>query len=126
MTTRVLTAVLAFVAAASISFAHHNIQGQFNMSKSVTLKGTISKVDWINPHVYVRVDVKRSDGTVEAWELSTIPLAMMRKAGLTREALTGKRGEVVTIAAAPAKDSRKRIGWISRITYSDGHYYQLF
>ena len=53
------------------------------------------------------------------------PFAMMRKAGLTKEALRGRPDEVVTIAAKPARDTAKRLGWILRITYSDGHFYQL-
>jgi len=106
--------------------AHHSVPGQYDMSKSLTLKGVISKVDWINPHAYVYLDVRDANGKVTTWALATVPLAMMRKAGLTKEALKGKPGEVVTIAAMPALDRTKRMGWISRITYSDGHYYHLF
>ena len=64
------------------------------MSKSLTLKGTISKVDWINPHPYVHLDVKGADGKVTTWALSTLPIPMLRKAGLTKETLFGKPGEL--------------------------------
>ena len=81
----------------AVPMAHHSVPGQFDMSKSLTLKGTISKVDWINPHPYVYLDVKGVDGKVTAWALSTLPIPMLRKAGLTKETLFGKPGELVTI-----------------------------
>jgi hypothetical protein len=108
------------------SSAHHSVQGQFDDSKSITLKGTISRVEWFNPHVYVHLDVKDSQGGVTRWALSTIPIAMLRRAGLTKESILGKPGEIVTIVAMPGRDARKRIGWISNVTYADGHYYRLF
>ena len=62
---------------------------------------------------------------VTSWTLSTLPTAMMRRAGLTRESLQGKPGEVVTVSAIAARDETKRLGWISKITYADGHHVQL-
>jgi uncharacterized protein DUF6152 len=122
----VLTAVVLLLVAASTAVAHHSVPGQFDTSKLVTLKGIISKVEWMNPHAYVFLDVKEANGAVTTWALGTLPIPMLRKAGLTKETLKGKPGEVVTIAAMPAKDGTKRLGWISRITYSDGHHYRLF
>jgi hypothetical protein len=91
------------------------------MSKPMTLKGVISKVDWINPHIYIRLDVKEADGTTNTWALATLPTAMMRRAGITKETLQGKPGEEVTINAVPARDGSKHLGWINKITYADGH-----
>jgi len=101
--------------------AHHSVPGQFDTSKPITLKGVITKVDWINPHIYVYMDVKESNGTTVAWALSTLPTAMMRRAGLTKETLQGKSGEEVTINAVPARDGSQHLGWINKITYADGH-----
>jgi hypothetical protein len=101
--------------------SHHSVPGQFDMSKPMTLKGVISKIDWINPHIYVHLSVKEADGTTATWALATLPTAMMRRAGLTRETLQGKAGEEVTIAAVPARDGSKHLGWINKITYADGH-----
>jgi hypothetical protein len=101
--------------------AHHSVPGQFDMSKPVTLKGVISKVDWINPHIYIHLDVKESNGTTNTWALATLPTAMMRRAGLTKETLQGKAGEEVTINAVPARDGSKHLAWINKITYADGH-----
>jgi hypothetical protein len=116
-----LTALLA----QSPALAHHSITGQFDVSKMTTLRGTITRVDWINPHVYVLLDVKDEKGAVTTWELSTIPLAMLRKAGITKELLRGKAGDIVTMAVHPALNGRRR-GWVSKITYPDGKFYALF
>ena len=115
----------AFAVLATSAAAHHSVSGQYDTSKPLTLTGVISKVDWINPHVYLHLDVKEKDGSVTNWVLSTLPTAMMRRAGLTRESLQGQPGEVVTINAIAARDEGKRLGWISKITYADGHHVQL-
>jgi len=114
-------AVAAVLLAVSTALAHHSVSGQFDVNKPMTLKGVISKIDWINPHVYVHLDVKEKDGSMTTWALSTLPTAMMRRAGLTKETLAGKPGEEVTIDAVPARDGSKNLGWINRITYADGH-----
>jgi len=120
----VLVAATLVVVAGSVS-AHHSVSGQYDASRPLTLTGVISKVDWINPHVYLHLDVKDKDGAVTTWTLSTLPTAMMRRAGLTKETLQGQPGEVVTIAAIAARDETKKLGWISKITYADGHHVQL-
>jgi hypothetical protein len=122
------TARQAFLVAAAIGMlstatllAHHSVPGQFDMSKPMTLKGVISKVDWINPHIYVHLEVKEANGTINTWALATLPTAMMRRAGITRDSLQGKPGEEVTIDAVPARDGSKHLAWINKITYADGH-----
>jgi len=117
--------LIVLLLAVSTSFAHHSVAGQFDVTKPFTLKGVISKVDWINPHIYVHLDVKEEDGTVATWALATLPTAMMRKAGISRESLFGNPGEVVTVSVVPARDGTKRLAWMSKITYADGRSYQL-
>jgi hypothetical protein len=117
----VLVAAVMAVTAAATLVAHHSVPGQFDVSKPMTLKGVISKIDWINPHIYVHLDVKESDGTTNTWALATLPTAMMRRAGITKDSLQGKSGEEVTINAVPARDGSKHLGWINKITYADGH-----
>ena len=120
----VLVAATLVVVAGSVS-AHHSVSGQYDASRPLTLTGVISKVDWINPHIYLHLDVKERDGAVTTWTLSTLPTAMMRRAGLTKESLQGQPGEIVTINAIAARDETKKLGWISKITYADGHHVQL-
>ena len=114
-------AIVALVLATAAAYAHHSVPGQFDTSKPIKLKGVITKVDWINPHIYVHLAVKEPNGTTDTWALSTLPTAMMRRAGMTKESLQGKPGEEVTIDAVPARDGSQHLGWINKITYADGH-----
>ena len=120
-----LLTVAVLPAGTGISLAHHSVPGQFDMSKPMTLKGVVSKVEWINPHIYVILDVKDAGGTVTSWALETLPTAMMRKAGLSKESLLGQPGEMVTVVANPGRDATKHLGWVLKITYADGRNYQL-
>jgi hypothetical protein len=123
---RISAGVISAIAViATSAAAHHSVLGQFDVTKTITLKGTITKVEWINPHPYVHLNVAGPNGAVTAWALSTVPLAMMRKAGITKETLAGKPGEIVTVAAHPALNGRP-MAWVTRITYADGHFYALF
>ena len=109
----------------STPLAHHSVSGQFDLSKTTTLKGVISRLDWINPHIYVYLDVSEANGAKNTWTLETFPPSQMRKAGLTKELIMGKPGELVTISILPPRDGTKHIGYIERITYQDGHFNQL-
>jgi hypothetical protein len=118
-----LSALVGF--GSSTLLAHHSVSGQFDMSKTATLKGVISRIDWINPHIFVHLDVTEENGAATTYLLETFPPSQMRAAGLTKELLTGKLGEVVTITILPARDGSEHIGYIERITYQDGHFNQL-
>ena len=121
--TLALAAVLMLAADASVS-THHSVSGQFDTSKKVTITGVITRVDWVNPHIYIFVDGKDDTGTAAQWALETVPTAMARKAKLTKETVAGTKGETVTILGNPSRDGRKS-AWIMRITYADGHFIQL-
>jgi hypothetical protein len=117
-----LSVALLFAASAG---AHHSVPGQFDTSKPMTLTGTISDIDWINPHIYIHLDVKETDGAVARWSLGSAPPAMLRKANLTKAKLMGNAGEVVTIVVYPARDGTKNLGWVTKITYADGKFLTL-
>jgi hypothetical protein len=119
-----LTAVALSLAAASTAPAHHSVAGQFDATKRVSLTGVISKIDWINPHTYIHLDVADEHGAVTQWRLASLPTAMLRKAGLTQEMLRGD-GAAVTADAILARDGTENLAWLLKITYPDGHYYQL-
>ena len=91
----------------------------------MTWQGTISDIDWINPHIYVHLDVKDAQGSVTTWRLETHPPAMMRKSRLSKSMLRGNDGETVTVTGLVARDGTKHLGFIYTITYEDGHFYQL-
>jgi hypothetical protein len=104
--------------------AHHSVAGQFDNSKHTKITGTISKIDWINPHTYIYLDVKDDKGTVTTWRLESLPTAMLRKAGLTSEMLIAG-GATVTADALMARDGSAHLAWLLKLTYEDGHFYQL-
>jgi hypothetical protein len=114
-----LFAVAILLTAAAVS-AHHSVAGQFDTSKSVTLTGVISKVEWINPHIYLHMDVKDPRGDVTTWTLASLPTAMMRRAGLSRESFQGQPGELVTVEGNPARDEARNLAWVTKITFADG------
>ena len=118
-----LSVLVVLLAGASVS-THHSVSGQFDTTKKITVTGVITKIDWVNPHIYVFVDGKDDSGTAGQWALETVPTAMARKAKLTKDTMAGKPGETVTVTGHPARDARKS-AWILRITYSDGRFIQL-
>jgi hypothetical protein len=120
-----LLALPLALAASTAALAHHSVAGQFDMSKQTVVSGTITKIDWVNPHIYIYLDVKDDKGQVTTWSLSGPPTAMMRRAGLTKDAVMGKPGEVVSASIAPARDGTKNLAWVSKITYADGRFHQF-
>ena len=121
---RILVLTTALLASSTAAFTHHSVSGQFDTTKKVTITGVISRIDWVNPHIYVIVDGKDESGAAGQWALETVPTAMARKAKLTKELLAGKQGETVTVTGHPARDARKS-AWVLRITYADGRFVQL-
>ena len=122
---RAVLSLLVLVGFGSIPLAHHSVSGQFDLSKTTTLKGIISRLDWINPHIYIYLDVSEANGVKNTWTLETFPPSQMKRVGLTKELIMGQSGEVVTITIRPARDGSQRLGYIDRITYQDGHFNQL-
>ena len=120
-----LLLVVGAVIGSNPALSHHSVAGQFDVDNVVSLTGTISEVEWINPHIYVHLDVKDEQGNVVTWRMETSPPAMMRKARLTKSMLRGNDGETVTITGLTARDGTKHLGFIYTITYEDGHFYQL-
>jgi hypothetical protein len=106
------------------SVAHHSLAGQFDIKKIVSISGVVSKVDWVNPHIYVHLAVKEKNGAVVTWRLEGTPVAMARKAGLTKAMLEGN-GETVAVEAFPARDGTQHLGFMQKITYPDGRFFQF-
>lgn len=107
-----------------VALAHHSVAGQFDVGKSVTVSGVVSKVHWINPHFYIEVAVREPAEHAATWRLEGVPIGMARKAGLSKAMLEGK-GETVTIVAHPARDGTPHLGYLIKISYPDGKVYQF-
>ncbi len=115
---------LAMLAPVAVASAHHSVAGQFDSAKRATLTGVITKIDWINPHTYLYLNVADDQGAITTWRLESLPTAMLRKAGLTSEMLMGG-GATVTVDTILARDGSEHLAWLLKINYPDGHYYQL-
>lgn len=120
----VAPALAALALAAGTAGAHHSVAGQFDAAKRTTVTGTITKVDWINPHVFIHMDVADDSGAVTAWRLESLPTAMLRRAGITSEMIKNNGGKVTAVAILP-RDGTENLAWLLKLTYEDGHVYQL-
>ena len=110
--------VLSLLVFAVPAIAHHAFTAEFDGSQSVTLTGTLSKVEWINPHVYLYVDVKASDGNVTQWAVECNSTVTLHRQGMTRSMLT--EGQNVTVQVNPAKDGTKSRASLRHITLQNG------
>jgi hypothetical protein len=108
---------LLFIAGHAL--AHHGVDGEFNTGQHVTVVGMISRVDWINPHIYFTMYVKDPRGSFVKWQCETLPIAVVRKAGLNREKLMDA-GISVTVSGYLSR-SDPHFMWAQKLAYSDGH-----
>ena len=97
--------------------AHHAFAAEFDAKRPVKLRGVVTKMEWINPHAWIHVDVKKADNTVEEWMIETgTPNTLLRR-GFTRDSL--KAGTEVIVDGYQSKDGSLRANGRD-ITLPDG------
>jgi uncharacterized protein DUF6152 len=102
----VTSAAALVVGVADVASAHHSFAAEFDANAPVTLRGTITKMEWINPHSWIHIDVKNPDGTVTEWMVEGgTPNTLFRR-GFTREAV--KAGMEITVEGYRAKNGANR------------------
>ncbi len=94
------------------------------MSKEFTLSGTLTKVDWINPHIVVYLDAKKDDGSVENWKFESNPPSWFRRVALARDDFAKAIGQTVTVQGVRAK-AGGLYGYLLKITFPDGNSLEL-
>jgi hypothetical protein len=112
-----LAAVLSLTMVSQPVFAHHSETAEYDSTKPVKVTGTISKVEWLNPHVWFYVDVKDASGKVTTWGFSNAPPGALMRRGIMKDAL--KIGAEVTVEGVRARDGSNNASG-RRVTYADG------
>jgi len=95
-------ALLTALMLATVVSAHHSVQSQFDIHKTVTVSGTVSKVEWINPHSYLTLNVKDASGNTQKWAFELGGAGALRRAGMSRADRGGlKPGDTVIVKGPP-------------------------
>jgi Family of unknown function (DUF6152) len=97
--------------------AHHSEAAEYDSTKPVKFSGTLTKVEWSNPHVWFYVDVTEADGKVTTWGFSTQPPGALMRRGVKKEAL--KLGAAVNVEGVRARDGSNNAA-MRRLTFADG------
>ena len=115
--------ILATLCAAGPLAAHHGLTAIFD-TKKMTLTGTLTEVDWQNPHIVVVMESKKDDGSVEMWKFESNPPAWFKRLGITRNDFAKSIGKVVTVEGLRAKDGSP-YGYLQKVTFSEGNSLEL-
>jgi hypothetical protein len=118
MRTKFLLSAAALLIGTAPILGHHAFGGEFDPNKPVLLKGPVTKVEWVNPHAWIHLEVTKPDGTKEEWMVEGgTPNTLLRR-GVTRESL--KVGTVLVIDGYQARDHSLLRANGRNVTYPDG------
>jgi uncharacterized protein DUF6152 len=112
-----LSGVLGIVMAAAPVSGHHAFAAEFDASKPIKLRGTVTKMEWINPHTWIHIEVKQPNGAVERWAIEGGPPNALFRRGFKRDSLP--TGIEIVVEGFRAKDGSRR-GNGRDLTFADG------
>lgn len=112
-----LTAVLLLLSHGASTYAHHGFVVWFDMTRSITVKGTVTSLEWTNPHAYIYLDAKDEKGGVQKWSAEMTGIAMLARAGWKRD--TVKPGDAITLIGKPSKDG-KPVMLLDKVVLNNG------
>jgi hypothetical protein len=117
--TALLASMLLSALAIPAAVAHHSIAGEFDQTQKLELRGTLTRLDWTNPHLWYYIDVTKEDGTKEEWQCTTgINPNRLLRAGWKKDDLP-IGSKVVFANANPARDNSKTC-YTGGLTLEDG------
>ena len=116
--------IFATLLAAGSLQAHHSFSSIFDTSKKLVLSGTLTQVDWQNPHIVVLMQVKKEDGGTEMWKFESNPPAWFKRLGVTRSDFAKAIGKTVSVEGVRAKDG-SLYGYLQKITFDEGNSLEL-
>jgi hypothetical protein len=99
------------------AWAHHSFAAEFDIKKPVKLEGTVTQMEWINPHAWIHIDVKGPDGKITSWMVEGGTPNILLRRGFTKQSL--EKGTVVIVEGYQAKNGENRANG-SNITFADG------
>lgn len=112
-----VTVILIALLAAAQLLAHHAFSAEFDAKRPVQLKGTVTKMEWINPHAWIHIDVTMEDGNVEQWMIEGgTPNTLFRR-GFTKQSLLP--GTIIMVDGYQAKDGTQKANG-RNLTFEDG------
>jgi hypothetical protein len=112
-----LAALLLVGAAQATLSGHHAFAAEFDATKPIKLRGTVTKMEWINPHSWIHIDVKRPNGTIERWMIEGGPPNALYRRGFTKDSLP--IGIEILVEGFRAKDGSLK-GNGRDLTFPDG------
>jgi len=113
----ILAATFGLLAAAVPAIAHHAFAAEYDGTKPVKVKGVVTKVEWMNPHIWFYLDVKDDGGKVTTWGFSGGPPGMLARRGITKDVM--KTGDVIVVEGFRAKDGSNNASG-GNVTFADG------
>ena len=112
-----LSIAIGLIVAALPAWAHHSFAAEFDINKPVKLQGTVTSMEWINPHSWIHIDVKGPDGKITSWMVEGGSPNILLRRGFTKKSL--EPGTVVVVEGYEAKSGENRANG-ANITFQDG------
>jgi hypothetical protein len=123
MKTKYLVAALAAVVMAggsAAALAHHSFSAIFDDKQELEVDGVLSKVDWVNPHVYYYVVARNATGVETTWAFESFPPAFLRSLALSRQTLVDNIGKSVKVSYNPAQRKDQALGYARVLDFDGG------
>lgn len=102
------------------SYAHHSFAAEFDATKCADFTGTLTSIEWQNPHGYFHVDVKNASGAVESWTFQTVSIITLKRSGTSRRDFLDNVGKTVYVRGCLAKNGVKNRAAAETMKMTDG------